>query len=98
MGISVFDKYRIKCTGKFSYNTPSYECPNDWHTERVRWQKTMEGSLLMKFIGRLLSDEDIIVVSFNNNTITTEHYKPDGSCADCKYIIERLEKHSKEQK
>ena len=40
MSISVFAKYRLKCKGKYSYNTPSYDCPNDWHTERVRWQKT----------------------------------------------------------
>lgn len=91
MEICVFGKYRIKCTGKYSYNTPSYEYPNDWHTEKVKWQKTVEGGLLMELVGNILNDKDIIAISFEDNIITTEHYKPDGSCADYKYVIERIE-------
>ena len=87
MTISVFGRYKIKCNGDYSYNTPSYDCPNDWHTEKVKWQKTISGGELMGFIAKLLNDRDIITVSFYDHTIITETYRPDGSCGNYKYEI-----------
>lgn len=91
MEISVFGKYRIKCEGKYSYNTPSYDCPNDWHTEKVKWQKTISGGELMEFVAKLLNDRDIINASIYDDVILTETYRPDGSGGNYKYEISRVE-------
>lgn len=92
MNISVFAKYRIKCKGKFSYNTPSYDCPNDWHTERVRWQKTMSGVKLMVFIAKTLNDTNLIEVDFRDNYIYFDYFNPNtGECGNFYWYIEMVE-------
>lgn len=90
MNISVFAKYKIKCKGKYSYNTPSYDCPNDWHTERVKWQKTISGGELMEFIAKNLNDTNIIEVDFGDDCIYFDYFNPNnGECSDYTYTIEQ---------
>ena len=87
MDVCVFGNYLVKCKGSYSYNTPSYDCPNDWHTEKVRWQRSLSGCKLIEFVSKLLHDDDIVLFTFIDNIIYTEHYCPDGSCAYYRYII-----------
>ena len=92
MSISVFARYRLKCKGKYSYNTPSYDCPNDWHTERVRWQQTMSGGELMEFIAAKLKDTNIIEVDFRDNYIYCDYFNPNtGVSGNYYYYIEIVE-------
>ena len=100
MNISVFADYKIKCRGKYSYNTPSYDCPNDWHTERVRWQKTMSGGKLMEFIAKELNEFNLIEVDFRDDYIYFDHFNPNtGECSNYYYHIERVVKdNTKEHK
>ena len=35
--------YKVKIIDKYSYNTPSVDCPNDWHNETERRTKNMFG-------------------------------------------------------
>ena len=90
LDISVFGKYKVKVSGKYSYNTPSYDCPNDWHTEKVKYQKTMEGGELMEIIAKELQERDLIGIYFHDDRIMLEKFNPHtGECADWVYKIER---------
>ena len=92
MNISVFANYKIKCKGKYSYNTPSYDCANDWHTERVRWQKTISGGELMEFIASKLKEYHLIEVDFRDNYIALEYFNENnGECSTYYYYLEMVE-------
>ena len=89
MYISVFGKYKIKCKGKYSYNTPSYDCPNDWHTEKVRWQRTLEGGEIMQMIVTALNDRYCDEFHTEDNSFYFGFFNPNtGACSDYTYTIE----------
>lgn len=90
MNISVYARYKIKCKGKFSYNTPFFECENNWHTEHVRWQITLEGGEIMKMIAADLNDSYCDEFHTENNSFYFSFYNPStGECSNYTYTIEQ---------
>ena len=81
MNISDYGKYRVKCKGTIVYNTPSYEYPNDWHTEKIRWQKTLSGTEMFDFLFNLHKDihinkSKLVEMSIIDNKITISEFIP----------------------
>ena len=92
MNISVFARYKVKCRCKLCYNTPSFDCPNDWHTVINRWQKTMEGGKFMKLIARHLNESLLIEVDFQDNKIYFGEFNPNtGETCDYYYTFEMVD-------
>lgn len=90
MNISVYARYKIKCKGKYSYNTPSFECENDWHTKNVRWQRTLEGGEIMQMIVTALNDSHCDEFHTENNSFYFSFYNSNtGECSDYTYTIEQ---------
>ena len=96
MNISVFANYKIKCKGEYSYNTPDYDSLNNWHTEKVKWQKTMSGGELMEFISKRLNKYNLIEVDFRDDYVYLDYFNPNtGECSHYCYYIEMIKENIK---
>ena len=62
--------YRVKFIDKFSYNTPTSDCPNDWHNETERRILNMYGGKLAEYISKLLTDENFLEISWGENEVS----------------------------
>ena len=100
MNIYVYVRYKIKCKGKFFYNTPFFECENNWHTEHVRWQRTLEGGEIMKILADALNDSYCDEFHYENNSFYFGYFNPStGEGSTYTYTIEQVPlKRAKENK
>lgn len=88
MNILITEKYKIVCKGKIFYNTPSYDEPNDWHTENVKWQKTLNGADVIKFFNEQLQLDDLWECHIEDNKVYLGYFKPEtGEGSDFTYTI-----------
>ena len=68
--------YKVKFTDKYSYNTPTVDCPNDWHNETERRTRNMYGGKLAEYISKLLTDENFLEISWGENEVLVSLFDP----------------------
>ena len=91
MNLNVYEKYKVKCKGQYSYNTPTFDCDNDWHTEKVKWQKTLDGGRIMEMIATSLKDSYCEEINIDNNKILISYFNyNNGECRSYTYTIEQI--------
>ncbi len=68
--------YKVKIIDKYSYNTPSVDCPNDWHNETERRTKNMFGGKLTEYISKLLANKNFNEIFWGEDEVAISLFNP----------------------
>lgn len=81
-------KFTVKYKARFSYNTPTYDTPNDWHTETSGWKRVLDFNEIVDLLNKELTHPELFEVHVENNCITFSRFDGNtGEDGDYSYEI-----------
>lgn len=81
-------KFTVKYKAKYCYNTPTYETPNDWHRETIRWKRILSFNAIVNLLSKEFSHRNLFEVHLENNCITFGRFDANsGEYGDYSYEI-----------
>ena len=81
-------KFTVKYKATYCYNTPTYETPNDWHKETVRWKRILSFNAIVNLLSKEFSHRDLFELRVENNCITFGRFDANtGETGDYSYEI-----------
>lgn len=81
-------KFTVKYKAKYCYNTPTYETPNDWHRETIRWKRILSFNAIVNLLSKEFSHQNLFELHVENNCITFSRFDGNtGEYGDYSYEI-----------
>lgn len=71
-------RFTVEHKGEYSYNTPTYEIPNDWHTEKYKYKRILDFNEIIHIFQNELKSNDLFSIHVHNNCIIFDHFNPNN--------------------
>lgn len=86
MSICVFGKYKVHFKNLYSYISDKAFGETFYEQETAEWEKMVDGSTLLHFISREISDVETIDVTSEDNSVQITQFNPCNGTGSDIYI------------